>query len=57
MRPLVPFDHERRQALLGGPHVVCHDGNGVIEPDNLPNALDRLGRGVIDTLYPPAEYR
>ena len=55
VRPVVPFDHQRRQPFLGSAHMIGHDGDGVIEPYDLAHALDGLGRRVIDALQPTTE--
>ncbi len=57
VRTGVPFDHQRRQPFLRSPHMVGHDGDGVIEPDDLLYALNRLGRRVVDALHTTAENR
>jgi len=36
------------QPFLRGPHVVGDDGDGVVEPHDLPHAVDCLGRSVIE---------
>ena len=38
--PFVPFDLERRQALLGCAHMRGDDGNGIVEFDDLKHVLD-----------------
>ena len=57
MRPVVPFDHQRRQPFLRGPHMVGHDGDGVVEPHDLAHALDGLGRRIVHALHAAAEHR
>ena len=57
MRTVVPFDLERLQPLLRGTHVIGHDGDGIVEPDDLAHALDGLGRGVVHALHAAAEHR
>ncbi len=55
VRPVVPFDHQRRQPFLRGPHVVGDDRDGVVEPHDLTHALDGLGRRIIHALHATAE--
>jgi hypothetical protein len=55
VRPVVPFDHQGRQPFLRSPHMIGHDGDGVVEPYNLTHALDALGRGVVDALQSAAK--
>ncbi|MGA7863113.1 MAG: hypothetical protein WA709_12595 [Stellaceae bacterium] len=57
MRPVVPFDHQRRQPFLRSAHVVGHDGDGVVEPYDLTHALDGLGGRVVDVIQPASEDR
>ena len=57
VRPVVPFDHQGREALLRGAHVVGHHGDGVVEPHDLAHALDGLGRGIVHALHAAAEHR
>ena len=57
MRTVVPFDLERRQALLGRPHMIRHDRNRVVESNDLPHALDGLGGRVVQALQATAEHR
>ena len=56
MRSVVPFDDERGQPLLRGPHMIGDDGDGVVEPHDLPHAVDRLGRRIIEVLHAAAEH-
>ena len=53
---VVPANVERRQSLLGRPHVICHDGNRVVEADNLAHSFDCPGLGVIDADQLAADY-
>ena len=55
MRTVVPFDHQGRQPFLRSPHMVGHDGDGVVEPHDLTHALDGLGRRIIHALHATAE--
>jgi hypothetical protein len=55
VRSAVPFDHQRRQPFLRGPHMVCYDRDGVVEAHDLTHALDGLGLRIIHTLHPTAE--
>ncbi len=57
IRPLVPRDVERAQALLGRPHVIAHDRDQILEHDNLANAREAFGLGVIDLPHRAAEHR
>ena len=57
VRAVVPFDHQRRQALLRGAHVIGDDRDGIVEPHDLPHAFDGLRRGVVDALDAAAEHR
>ena len=57
MGPVVPFDYERRQPLFRRPHVVGHDGDGIVEPHDLTHALDDLGRCIVHALYSAAKHR
>ena len=57
VRTVVPFDLQGRQAFLCSPHMVGHDGDGIIEPHDLPHALHRLGRRIIQVLHAAAENR
>ena len=45
VRPFVPGDFERGEALLGGPHVIADDRDEIVENDDLPHsrhAVERL---------------
>ena len=55
MRPVVPFDHQGRQPFLRSPHMIGHDGNGVVEPYDLTHTLDGLGRRILHALHTTAE--
>ncbi len=55
VRPVVPFDHQRRQPFLRGAHMVGQDGDGVVEPDDLMHALDGLGLRIVHALDTAAE--
>ena len=57
VRPVIPCDHQCRQPLLRSPHIVGHDGNSIVEPHDLVDALDSLGRRIIHVLQPAAEDR
>ena len=57
VRTVVPFDHQRRQPFLRGPHMIGHDGDGVVEPHDLTHALDGLGRRIVHALHATAEDR
>ena len=37
---VVPANVERRQPLLGRPHVIGHDRNRIVEADNLAHSFD-----------------
>ena len=56
VRPVVPFDDQRGQPFLRGPHMVGHDRDGVVEPHDLTHAFNRPGRRIIDALYAAAEH-
>ena len=55
MRTFVPFDLERRD-LLGSAHMVRHDGDGVVEPDDLAYTLHSLRCRIIYASYAPTEH-
>ena len=55
--PVVPLDHKSRQPLCRRPHVVGHDGDGIVELHDLAHALDGLGRRIVHALHPTAEDR
>ena len=55
MRTVVPFDHQRRQPFLCGPHVVGHDGDRIVELHDLAHARDGFGGGIVHALDPAAE--
>ena len=57
MRTVVPFDLERFQTFLGRAHVIGHDRNSIVEPDDLPHALDGLCRRIVQALQAAAEHR
>src|ERR1700733_1187757 len=57
MRPLVPGNVERGQALLCRPHVIADHRDEIIEHDHLPYARDRFRLGVVDMPDLAAEYR
>ena len=57
VRTVVPFDDQGLQPFLRGAHMVRHDGDGVVEPDDLTHALDRLGGRIIHALHAAAEDR
>ena len=57
MRPVVPFDRQGCQPFLRGPHMIGHDGDGVVEPHDLAHALDGLGRRIVHALHATAEHR
>ena len=57
VRTVVPFDHQRRQPFLRGPHMVGHDGDGIVEPHDLTHALDGLGLRIVHALHATAEDR
>ena len=40
VRPVVPFDLQRRQPFLRRPHMVGDDSDGVVEPHDLTHAFD-----------------
>ncbi len=56
VRAFVPFDLERGQTFLRGAHMVRHDGDGVIKPDDLAHTVDGLSRYVVQALHAPAEH-
>ena len=56
VRPLVPADVERGEALLGRPHVVGHHRHRVVQANDLAHARDRFGPGVVDAREPAAEH-
>ncbi len=49
IRPVVPADGERRQSLLGRPHVVGHNGDCIVELNDLPHAGDCLRLLLVDS--------
>jgi hypothetical protein len=55
VRTVVPFDHQGRQSLLRSPHMVGHDGDGVVEPYNLTHAFDCFGRRISYALHTTTE--
>jgi hypothetical protein len=55
VRTVVPFDLQGRQAFLRSPHMIGHDGDGVVEPHDLPHTVHGLGRRVVQALHPTAE--
>ena len=56
MRTVVPFDLQRRQALLRRSHVIGDDRDGVVEPHDLAHTLDGLGRRIVHALQAAAEH-
>ena len=56
VRTVIPFDHKRREPFLRSPHMVGHDGDGVVEAYDLTHALDGLGRRIIHALRTAAEH-
>ena len=57
VRALVPFDLERREALLRCPHVVGDDRHRIVEAHHLTHALDRHRLAVVDALHATAKDR
>jgi hypothetical protein len=57
VRPVVPFDLQRREALRRRSHMVGDDGDGIVETHDLAHALDGLGRRIIHALHAPADHR
>src|SRR5262249_39124674 len=55
VRAVVPFDLERREALLGGPHVIGDNGHSVVEAHDLTHALYLFRRTVVDALQTASE--
>ena len=55
MRAVIPFDLERFQPFLGRAHMIGHDRNSIVEPDDLAYTLDNLCRSIIEVLNPAAE--
>ncbi len=56
VRPAVPFDHQGREPFLGSPHMVGHDGDGIVEPHDLAHAVNGLGRRIIHALQTSTEH-
>jgi len=54
---VVPFDLECGKPLLRSAHVIRHHGDRVIEPDDLADAPNGLGRDIIHALHAPAKHR
>ena len=48
VRPIIPFDYERRESLLRRAHVGGDDRYRIVELDNLKHALDGFRRLVVD---------
>ena len=57
MRAVVPFDLERRESLLGRPHVIGDNRDGIVETHDLTHAFHVLRRAVIDAFQATAEDR
>ncbi len=57
VRAVVPFDLERREPLLGRPHVIGDDRDGVVEAHDLTHAFHVLRRAVVDAFQASAEDR
>ena len=57
VRALVPFDLERREALLRCPHMVGDDSHRIVEAHHLTHALDRHRLAVVDALHATAKDR
>jgi hypothetical protein len=51
VRTVVPFDHERREPFFRRTHMVGHDGDGIVEPNDLTHALDGFGRCIVHALH------
>ena len=56
VRPFVPVDLERVQALLGRPHVIADHGDHVVEHHDLAHAGNLLRGAVIDLADLAAEH-
>ena len=57
VRPFVPRDVERVEALLGGPHMIADDCDEIVENDDLPHSRYVLSRRVVDMRDLAAEDR
>ena len=57
VRAVVPFDLERGQPLLGRPHVIGDNRDGVVEANDLTHAFDVFRRTVVDAFQATAEDR
>jgi len=57
MRPFVPREIERGQALLGRPHVIADHRDKILEHDHLPYARDFPGLDIVDVPDFAAEHR
>src|SRR5208337_3610510 len=55
--PVVPRDVERSQALLGSPHMIRDDSNGVFEANDPPHAPDRFRFPIVDVRQFSANHR
>src|ERR1051325_9369452 len=56
VRPLIPADVQRGEALFGRPHVIGHNGHRVVQPHDLAHARYCLGPGVVDAGELAAEH-
>jgi hypothetical protein len=50
VRPVVPLDGEGGESFHHRAHVVGHDSDGVVEPDDLADALDGLRGAIVHAL-------
>ncbi len=57
IRSEIPFDVERVEPLLGRPEVIAHDGNGIVEPQDVAHPRDLARCGVVDLRELAAEDR
>ena len=57
VRPFVPVDLERLEALLGRPHVIADHGDEIVEHHDLPHARNLLRGAVVDLADLAAEHR
>ncbi len=57
IRSVVPLNDERPEALLRRPHIVGHDGDCVVEADDLAHSLDRFRLAVVDADHLAADHR
>ena len=55
VRSVIPFDHQGGQSFFRSAHMIGNDGDGVVEPHNLTDTLDGLGRRIIHTFHSTAE--